>query len=134
MAQSVGTFDYFMERDSSSMRLGKFQTSSEGEEIKINKLIDGRDVDHQGHVGKNLARLTDYKVLKTFKFTSDRKCSSVVVRAPDGQIYVYVKGSELAVKTMLRAGQEAELRAVETDEEAFAKTGLRTLYFGYKIL
>ena len=48
--------------------------------------------------------LEQYKVLKTFKFTSERKCSSVVVRAPDGQVYVYVKGSEIAIKAMLKDG------------------------------
>ena len=35
---------------------------------------------------------------------------------------------------MLKGGQEAELKAVENDEEEFARNGLRTLYFGYKIL
>ena len=61
--------------------------------------------------------VSEYKILKMFKFTSDRKCSSIVVRAPDGRVYVYVKGSELAIKGMMKGGQEPALKAVEDDEE-----------------
>ena len=46
--------------------------------------------------------MEEFKILKVFKFTSDRKCASVVVRAPDGKVYVYVKGSETAIKGMVK--------------------------------
>lgn len=129
MAQAVGTFDYFMERDISNLRLGKYAGSAG--QVKLNNLIDGQD---NSPAHSSVPRLQEYKILKSFKFTSERKCSSIVVRAPDGLNYVYVKGSELAIKGMLREGQEAALKAVEADEEEFARTGLRTLYFGYKVL
>ena len=90
MAQSVGRFNCFAERDSNNVRLGKID--------EILKAKQDRNDE---------CEMDEYRVLKTFKFTSDRKCSSIVVRAPDGQVYVYVKGSELAIKPMLRAGQEA---------------------------
>ena len=69
MAKQTGMFNYFVERDSKSIRLGKRQSEPEDDEQP--------DMD-------------EYKILKTFKFTSDRKCSSTVVRAPDGNVYVYV--------------------------------------------
>lgn len=106
-------FNYFVERDSKSIRLGKRQSEPEDDEQP--------DMD-------------EYKILKTFKFTSDRKCSSTVVRAPDGNVYVYVKGSEIAVKAMLKEGQENQLKDAEADDDSFAREGLRTLYFGYKLL
>ena len=118
MAQSVGRFNCFAERDSNNVRLGK-----------IDEILKAKRENRNDE-----CEMEEYRVLKTFKFTSDRKCSSIVVRAPDGLVYVYVKGSELAIKPMLKAGQEAQLKAVETDEENFAHQGLRTLYFGYKVL
>ena len=106
MAQNVGKFNCFSERDSNNIRKAQIQD--------IAKVKSGQS-------DKNEIEKEEYRVLKTFKFTSDRKCSSVVVRAPDGHVYVYVKGSELAIKPMLRAGQEAELAAVEAEEEEFAR-------------
>ena len=81
MAQDASgqDFPYFASRDSNSITL---QRGKEEE-----------------------AQLENYKILKSFKFTSDRKCSSVVVRAPDGKVYAYVKGSEIAIKAMLHSGQ-----------------------------
>lgn len=107
MAQDAAgdEFPFFSERDSTNITL------------KRRRHIDDKET---------------FKVLKVFKFTSERKCSSVVVRAPDGKVYAYIKGSELAVKAMLSATQEAYLGAVELDEEDFARRGLRTLYFGFK--
>ena len=84
MAQAVGSFNYFVDRDSNTIRLGK--PVAEGEE--------------------SFNEREEYKILKNFKFTSDRKCASTVVRAPDGNVYVYVKGSEIAIKGMMREGQE----------------------------
>lgn len=87
VAQNSGIFDKFVERTSNSIKIEK-----KGE-------------------------CQEYRVLKTFKFTSDRKCSSIVVRAPDGTVTVYVKGSETAIKAMLGPGQEVQLKNIETDEE-----------------
>ena len=78
MAQSVGSFDYFLERDSNYMRLGKTGRHESKAEEQIDKLIDGNDHTEDVHLKE------EYRVLKTFKFTSERKCSSIVVRAPDG--------------------------------------------------
>ena len=78
MAQSVGSFDHFLERDSNCMRLGKTGRHESKAEEQIDKLIDGHDNTVNAHLKE------EYRVLKTFKFTSERKCSSIVVRAPDG--------------------------------------------------
>ena len=55
-----------------------------------------------------------------------------MIRTPEGQIFVYVKGSDSAIKDMLAPGQEQKLESVEVQEESFARKGLRTLYFGCK--
>lgn len=42
-----------------------------------------------------------YRVLRQFKFSSKRRCSSIVIRNPEGYVYVYVKGAEETIKQML---------------------------------
>ena len=78
MAQALGSMcEYFIGRDGNSIKLSK---------------------------GESRKRAKEFKVLTNFKFSPERKCSSVVVRAPDGEVYVYVKGSEMAIKAMLKDG------------------------------
>lgn len=71
MAQDSNIFDKFVERTNNSIKIER------GGQVQ------------------------EYRILKTFKFTSDRKCSSAVIRNPDGEVFVYVKGSEIAIKSML---------------------------------
>ena len=78
MAQKTGLFNYYVKKTTTSVVLGKQNEDGENSEME------------------------EFKILKVFKFTSDRKCASVVVRAPDGKVYVYVKGSETAIKGMVK--------------------------------
>jgi len=71
-------------------------------------------------------------VLKINKFSSDRKAMSVVVRAPDGKVYAYVKGSDQSLINMTRREDEQILKDFQTQVDSFAALGLRTLAFGYK--
>ena len=115
MAQKVNLFNHFIDRDGNKRLLGKRDTES----TEKGGYCEGYD---------------EYKVLRYFPFTHDRKCMSVVVRDFNGGAYVYVKGSETAIKSMLRNDQRAKVKAVEVDEEAFVRKGLRTIYYGYKQL
>lgn len=40
----------------------------------------------------------EYRIMKAFKFTSDRRCSSVVIKTNEGKMYAYVKGSDTSIK------------------------------------
>ena len=44
-----------------------------------------------------------FKVLKYNEFDSKRKCSSVVVRTPEGKVIAYVKGSDT---TMMKIAKD----------------------------
>ena len=80
----------------------------------------------------NGGREDSFRILKVFPFTSERKAMSIVVRAPDGEIRVYVKGSDSSIKGMAIEGQD--LNKFEEDVDDFARQGLRTLSFGYRVL
>ena len=45
-----------------------------------------------------------YKILKYNEFDSKRKCSSIVVRNSDGDVFAYVKGSDTTMMRMAREG------------------------------
>ena len=77
-----------------------------------------------------------YEVLNENAFSSDRRCMSVIVRSPSGELLCFVKGADEVVLPRLRA----DLR--DSDEEAlvkshlstFASEGLRTLVMAKAIL
>ena len=71
MAKEIEDLGYFCERDSEMVRIG------------------------------NLDETSEYKILKWNEFDSERKCSSVVIRRPDGKIFAYVKGSDSTLYNML---------------------------------
>lgn len=67
-----------------------------------------------------------YEVLNVLAFTSNRKRMSVVVRMPNGQIRLMIKGADTVI--FERLGQDQTLKDVTLQHlEDFAKTGLRTL-------
>ena len=66
------------------------------------------------------------------EFDSVRKRMTAVVRWKE-IIYVFVKGADTSVRTLLAPKQKyLEFLTMQTSE--MAKTGLRSLWFGYKTL
>jgi magnesium-transporting ATPase (P-type) len=68
MARSAAQFGRFLDRDSDTMNI----TYPGGEK-------------------------KSFRVLKVFPFTSERKCSSIVVRDEEGRIFALVKGADTFV-------------------------------------
>ena len=73
----------------------------------------------------------DFKILKYNEFDSVRKCASIVVEGQDGQVIVYVKGSDSTLLKMLSSESNCKVQ-LERDIDDFASKGLRTLVFAYK--
>ncbi|KAK2169777.1 hypothetical protein LSH36_7g16091 [Paralvinella palmiformis] len=67
-----------------------------------------------------------YDVLNVLEFTSERKRMSVIVRMPDGQIKLMVKGADTVIYERLAPNQKYE-EATVAHLEDFAAQGLRTL-------
>lgn len=90
---------------------------------------------NQGVVLDMLGKEVAYEVLNVMEYSSDRGCMSVVVRAPDGTIRLYCKGSDAKVMKKIRADTPAELLDnTHANLHYFAKQGLRTLVVGTKII
>lgn len=76
--------------------------------------------------------LTKMKVLRVQQFDATRKCMSVAMRTPNGQVVIYVKGADTTVLGALapmRAGS-AELAAYDRTRallSEYSRAGLRTL-------
>jgi phospholipid-translocating ATPase len=71
--------------------------------------------------------------LQELEFTSNRKRMSVVTRdLESGVLYLYVKGADDVIYERLRSDQDTvQLRR---DLDDFAREGLRTLVYGYRVL
>ena len=91
MARDIFELGYFVERDSDSVRIKHPRDES----------------------------MTEFKILKFNEFDSKRKCASVVVRAADGRIFAYVKGSDSSLMKMLNEGTKCKEK-LEADIEHFA--------------
>lgn len=70
-----------------------------------------------------------FQKLEELEFDSFRKCMSMIVRDPKGQIHVLTKGAESAMLCMCDSGPLAD---VADAVDVFARRGLRTLVFGHK--
>ncbi|KAG6453561.1 hypothetical protein O3G_MSEX008214 [Manduca sexta] len=76
--------------------------------------------------------VTKFKVLRVQQFDSNRKCMSVAMRMPSGQVVVYVKGADSTVLGALAPmrGGSAEAAAYERTRallSEYSRAGLRTL-------
>lgn len=71
------------------------------------------------------------ELLSVLEFDSDRKCMSVIVRQPDGQIYLYCKGAETA---LLPRADSGPVRETLAHVNKYAMLGLRTLVVGRRKL
>ena len=76
----------------------------------------------------------NFQLLHTIEFSSERKRMSVIVRNPEGEIYLYCKGADIAVFPLLASEQRSAVVQVEADVEAFSQEGLRTLVLAYRRL
>jgi phospholipid-transporting ATPase len=72
-----------------------------------------------------------WELMTEIPFNSDRKRMSVVVRAPNGKIYLYTKGADTKVIGLITSKGIPKARE---DLHDFAVQGLRTLVFAYKEL
>lgn len=67
-----------------------------------------------------------YEILNVLAFTSNRKRMSVIVRMPNGQIRLMIKGADNVIFERLREEQHYQSKTLEHLED-FARMGLRTL-------
>ena len=77
---------------------------------------------------------TQYQLLKTLEYSSERKRMSVIVRTPTNQIIVYAKGADSMIESLL-CEEDKNSELLKTTNEflkVFAKGGLRTLMTAYK--
>lgn len=77
--------------------------------------------------------IADYEILKVLPFDSNRKCMSIVVRAPiTNEIIVYCKGADSAIFPRL-VNPRAE-SATEAQVNMYASQGLRVLVVASRII
>ena len=74
----------------------------------------------------------DYEVLCTIGFTSKRKRMSVIVRNPDGQIQMLIKGADTVMIPRLHSGQDDIFNETDVIMSQYAQEGLRCLLVGFK--
>jgi phospholipid-transporting ATPase len=71
-----------------------------------------------------------FEVLASNEFTSERRCMSVVVRFPDGSIYLLVKGADESLKELSNNSGSPDAAAALSAADQFAVKGLRTMLVG----
>ena len=77
-----------------------------------------------------------YEILNVFEYTSERKRMGVIVKTPNGNIKLFVKGADSVVSTLLVQDDKNvnTMNQTQLHLDAFAIQGLRTLMFAYKPL
>jgi len=76
-----------------------------------------------------------FKILQKFEFSSERKRSSIIIEDQEGNIKIYVKGSDekiLHPSNINDFSKKFLLKESKEHLDSFARIGLRTLCFGYK--
>ena len=80
--------------------------------------------------------LREFQVLKKFDFTSERQCSSIIVKdLKNNKIIIYIKGSDRKIMSTVNSFSKNNIYE-QTQEhiDQFAHQGLRTLCFSLKYL
>lgn len=72
-----------------------------------------------------------YNLLNVIEFDSTRKRMSVIVRSPEGKIFVICKGADSIIEKRLAPNQKY-LSTTKDYLDDFAQTGLRTLLIASK--
>ena len=77
-----------------------------------------------------------YKILQKFDFTSERQCSSIIVKNLETEdILIYIKGSDKKIFGSIDHYSYANIYPkTKAHLEDFAKKGLRTLCYGFKYI
>eukprot|EP01128_Nolandella_sp_AFSM9_P004739 TRINITY_DN2183_c0_g1_i3.p1 TRINITY_DN2183_c0_g1~~TRINITY_DN2183_c0_g1_i3.p1 ORF type:complete len:1098 (+),score=280.47 TRINITY_DN2183_c0_g1_i3:18-3311(+) len=76
-----------------------------------------------------------YKMLDAIEFTSTRKRSSVIVKAPNGDIILFSKGAdEVMFPRIAKSVKKKIVTKVKDALTAYSVEGLRTLVLGYRIV
>jgi len=71
--------------------------------------------------------------LATVEFDSDRKRMSVVLRDPNGQMFLFTKGADTIMVPLLSKDEEQTIiRTTMEQVDAFAEQGLRTLLYAWR--
>ncbi|CAG9563355.1 unnamed protein product [Danaus chrysippus] len=121
---------------SAEIQLARFEAESPDElalaeaALAYGYELRGRSVD-EVELGIR-GELSKMKVLRVQQFDSTRKCMSVALRTPTGQVVLYVKGADsivLGALAPMRAGS-AEAAALERTKSLlleYSRAGLRTL-------
>ncbi|KAJ3114193.1 hypothetical protein HK100_001733, partial [Physocladia obscura] len=85
-----------------------------------------------------MGQMREYKILNVLEFNSDRKRMSVIIKRPEGQIILLVKGADSVIYERLAPAtipSDKTLRDTTLKHlEAFANDGLRTLCLAYRVL
>jgi|LauGreDrversion4_2_1035121.scaffolds.fasta_scaffold104817_3 magnesium-transporting ATPase (P-type) len=76
---------------------------------------------------------SEYIVTHILEFTCERKRMSVVVKCPEGKIYLFCKGADSMIRQLI-TGNSSLLGRTEEIVTEFANSGLRTLMIAYKEL
>lgn len=85
----------------------------------------------------NQTRLVIYTLLYKFDFTSARMRSSIIVRDENNRIKLYIKGADSVILTTKKLSEFSSrhiLYSTKNHLEVFAKKGLRTLCYAYRII
>ena len=98
---------------------------------KENNIIKIEIYDRAGNKKEKL-----FQNLKKFEFTSERQCSSIIVKdLQTKKIILYIKGSDKKILGSLDYYSKNNiLPKTKTHLEQFAKQGLRTLCYGFKYI
>lgn len=74
-----------------------------------------------------------YSITHILEYTSERKRMSVIIKSPEGKIYLLCKGADSIVAKLVTKNPSM-LKTTEDYITAFANSGLRTLMVAYKEL
>ncbi|KDO35746.1 hypothetical protein SPRG_18891 [Saprolegnia parasitica CBS 223.65] len=76
----------------------------------------------------NVTRMDEmYTILNVLEFSSDRRCMSIIVRMPSGDIRLFSKGADTAILKRLRATEVDDLAWTSSQLHDYGEEGLRTL-------
>ena len=97
-----------------------------------NGIISIEIKNQNGH--KKDKQYKQYKILQKFDFSSERQCSSIIVKdLTSKDIFLYIKGSDKKIFDNLNSYSKKNIYPKTNEHlEQFAKKGLRTLCYGFK--
>lgn len=95
MARDVEYMGYFKQRTSDSIVLSTGMKDSDLSPRSNNRSLNKSNLSQTPNSNNQT-----YRVIKSFPFTSDRKAMSIIVKRPDGKIFIYVKGADSSLMKM----------------------------------